>query len=79
MNSLIRTQPWLGTLVTIQLEAQAARAELLQWSQCAFAAIKATHLEFNLHCGQSELSWVNKVAAIGWATISAELMEILEY
>src|SRR5438309_476630 len=71
-----RAQPWLGTLVEIAASAESERA-LAEGFDAAFAAIARVHRGLGSHEAESELTRVNRHAALAKQTISTDLRGVL--
>ena len=71
-----RAQPWLGTLVDIAAHADSERV-LAEGFNAAFAAIVRVHRGLGSHDAASELTRVNRRAALAKQTISTDLREVL--
>ena len=71
-----RAQPWLGTLVDIAAHADSERV-LAEGVNAAFVAIARVHRGLGSHDAESELTRVNRRAALAKQTISTDLREVL--
>jgi thiamine biosynthesis lipoprotein len=71
-----RAQPWLGTFVDIGGHAHSERA-LAEGFNAAFAAIARVHRALGGHDAESELTRVNRHAALTRQTISPDLRTVL--
>src|SRR5207302_5745767 len=71
-----RAQPWLGTFVDIGGHAHSERA-LAEGFNAAFAAIARVHRALGGHDAESELTRVNRHAALTPQAISPDLRTVL--
>lgn len=78
INRLSRCKPLLGTYVEVELSGALTDAELLRASQLVFLRIEAVHQAMSFHCGDSELTRINRQAYQSAMTISDELRSVLE-
>jgi thiamine biosynthesis lipoprotein len=72
---LRRAQPWLGTLVDIATEGDAA--VLHAATDAAFARIAEVHSAMSFQCAESELTRVNRIAQRDWAALSPALAVVM--
>ncbi len=74
--SLRRARPWLGTLVDISLKGD-DEALLATTMEACFAAIARVHALMSFHEADSDVSRLNREAALHPAAVAHELIEVL--
>lgn len=73
---LHRARPWLGTLVDIRIDADTSAIESAAL-EAAFTAIADVHHAMSFHESDSELSQLNRTAAIHAVAVSSLTAEVL--
>ena len=76
-HSLRRARPWLGTLVDITLQGEDGALLAVTMEDC-FAAIARVHRLMSFHDAASEVSRLNREAALRPVRVASEVIQVLE-